>query len=124
MTSSYKQVLVHLDATQTAPARLAAGRRIAEKYGAAIAALYAVSPVFVEVPEMPALSPGLVRNLEEIDNERRARARTAFDRAMSTPGPGASWSETGEVPLADALARLPHGPLNPLWRTYHASHHT
>lgn len=105
MTSSYKQVLVHLDATQTAPARLAAGRRIAEEHGAAFAALYAVAPVFVEVPEMPALSPGLVRNLEEVDNERRARTRTAFDRAMATPGPVASWSETNEVPLIGAFAQ-------------------
>lgn len=105
MTTSYKQVLVHLDATQTAPARLAAGRRIAEEHGAAFAALYAVTPVFVEVPDMPAMSPGLVRNLEELDNERRTRTRTAFDRAMSTPGPVASWSDTSEVPLTGAFVQ-------------------
>lgn len=104
MTSSLKQVLVHLDATKAAPLRLAAARQIAQQQGAALASLYATVPVYLELPYAPEMSPGLAASLVDIDNERRAATRKMFDESMGTPGPIATWADTSTVPIIGAVA--------------------
>ena len=104
MSHTYKQVLVHLDATRAGPQRLALARRIAQQQGAAVTALYATVPVFLELPYAPDGAPGIVAALMDIDEERRVQARKAFDEAMKAPGPAAGWAETSEVPLIPAFA--------------------
>lgn len=105
MTATLKQLLVHLDATQATAHRLAAARRIADDHGAALAALYAASPSFVELPYAPELGPSLAASLVEVDEERRNRAAKAFDQAMAGPGTVASWAQTSEVPVIGAFAQ-------------------
>lgn len=104
MTTSCKQVLVHLDASRAAPLRLDVARRIAQQQGAALAALYATVPVYLELPYAPDGAPGVISALMEIDDERRAAARKSFDEAMKTPGPTATWAESSDVPLIPAVA--------------------
>ncbi|MDE2605136.1 MAG: universal stress protein [Burkholderiales bacterium] len=104
MTPSCKQVLVHLDATRAAPLRLDVARRLAQQQGAALAALYATVPVYLELPYAPDGAPGVIPGLMEVDEERRAAARKAFDEAMKTPGPVATWAESSDVPLIPSVA--------------------
>ena len=104
MSSSLKQVLVHLDATLAAPLRLSAARQIAQQHGAALAALYATVPVYLELPYAPEMSASVAAALVDVDNERRAATRKMFDETMRTPGPIASWGDTSEVPIIGAFA--------------------
>jgi nucleotide-binding universal stress UspA family protein len=105
MSTPYRQVLVHLDATRAAPLRLTAARGIAQEHGAALAALYATVPVYLELPFAPEVTPSVAATLIEIDNERRATARKVFDETMRTPGPIATWAETSEIPVVGAVAQ-------------------
>lgn len=104
MSSSLKQVLVHLDATRAAPLRLSAARQIAQQHGAALACLYATVPVYLELPYAPEMSPGVAATLVDIDNERRAATRKIFDETMRTPGPIATWADTSAIPVIAAFA--------------------
>ena len=104
MTSSRKQVLVHLDASRASALRLDVARRLAQQQGAALAALYATVPVYLELPYAPDGAPGVIASLMEVDNERRAAARKRFDEAMKTPGPAATWGEASGAPLIPAFA--------------------
>ena len=102
--SSYRQLLVHLDATRAAQQRLELARRIAREQGAAVTALYATVPVYLELPSSPDGAPGVIAALLEIEDERRAQARKAFDETLKVPGPAVGWAETNEVPLIPAFA--------------------
>lgn len=104
MTTSLRQVLVHLDATQAAPLRLAAARQLAQQQGAALAALYATVPVYLELPYAPELSPGVAAMLVDVDNERRDATRKMFDETMKTPGPVGTWADTSDFPLIGVFA--------------------
>lgn len=105
MNATYRQILVHLDATKAVAQRLAAARRIAQENGAELAALYATTPAYVELPFAPEIGPTVAAELVELDEQRRQRALKAFDEAMKGPGPMASWSQTSEVPTIGAFAQ-------------------
>ena len=104
MTTSLRQVLVHLDATRAAPLRLAAARQLAQQHGAALAALYATVPVYLEMPYAPELSASVAATLVDIDNERRDATRKMFDETMKTPGPIGTWGDCSDIPLIGAFA--------------------
>lgn len=105
MIPSLRQILVHLDPTRAAPHRLAVARELAQRFGTELAALYAVTPGFIELPFAPEMGPSLAATLVEIDEERCNQVRKAFDTAMAAPGPAASWAQTDEVPTAGAFAQ-------------------
>jgi nucleotide-binding universal stress UspA family protein len=105
MSTTIQQVLVHLDPTRAAERRLAAARGLAGRLSASLAALYAATPAFIELPYAPELGPTLAADLVRIDEDRRVQALKMFDAAMTTPGPMASWSQTGEVPTVGAFAQ-------------------
>lgn len=104
MTLSCKQILVHVDATRSAPLRLALARRLAEQQGAALAGLYAATPAFLEVPYTPEGVAGVVATLMAIEEARRQAARKAFDETLQAPGPIATWAETRNAPVVTAFA--------------------
>ena len=105
MSESLKQVLVHLDATARGAMRLKVARAIAQGQGAAVTALYAVTPALLEVPYTPEAGPNVAAALREIDEQRRAAARTAWDRQQSEPGPGVGWAEVSDYPIVASFAR-------------------
>lgn len=123
MNESLRQVLVHLDSTDAALHRLRVAREIAQDHGTAVSALFAAMPSFTGLPYPVETASSAVAPLIEIDNERRAQTRRAFDQACSTPGPIPSWSETEEVPIvsavvqqalyADLLVLGQHNPFDP-----------
>jgi nucleotide-binding universal stress UspA family protein len=104
MKESYAQLLVQLDATKHIEHRLSVARTIAQAHGAAVTALYAVTPALLEMPFAVESGPNAAVVLAEVDNDRRASARAAFDRANTPEGPQVSWAETGAFPLASSFA--------------------
>lgn len=112
MTTSYQQVLVHLDSAASAPARLRVARAIAQEHGAALAALYAAVPVYLELPYPPDGAPSIAASLMDVEAERRRAARSMFDETMRTPGPIGTWAETREFPAVGAfIAQAFHADL-------------
>lgn len=105
MSPCLRQILVHLDPGAASPGRLAAARRIAEQHGAGLAAFYAVTPGFIELPYAPEIGPSLAQSLVESDHARRDQVLKAFQREMNLPGPQATWAQTDEVPTAGAFAQ-------------------
>lgn len=105
MTTSLKQLLVHLDASPQAAQRLEAACRIGQAHGAAVTALYAVTPGFVELPFAPEIGPGVAASLHERDDGLRTRARAAFDRVLAAHGMKAAWAEVGNDPIMGVFAQ-------------------
>ena len=105
MKSSLMQLLVHFDASRRATPRLEFARRLARRHGAAVAALYAVTPSFAMPQFAPTLGPGTAVSLREVDDERLDRARTTFDRALASTGVPVSWGELTDYPVAGAFAQ-------------------
>ena len=105
MKSSLMQLLVHFDASRRAAPRLEFARQLARRHGAAVAALYSVTPSFAMPPFAPTLGPGTAVSLREVDDERLARARTTFDRALASTGVPVSWGELTDYPVAGAFAQ-------------------
>ncbi|MBH2020017.1 MAG: universal stress protein [Burkholderiales bacterium] len=105
MNASLAQLLVHLDASPQAVQRLEAARQLGQALGAAVTALYAVTPRFVELPFAPEIGPGIAVALREIDDELKQRAHAAFDQLLATPGIGMAWAEIPDDPIMAAFAQ-------------------
>ncbi len=105
MKESLTQLLVHLDGSPRAARRLAVARDIAQTHGAAVTALYAVTPALLVVPFAPEAGPSVAEALGQIDEERRTLARGVFDRSVATPGVHAAWAEVQDYPIVPAFAR-------------------
>lgn len=105
MKKSLTQLLVHLDGSPRAMHRLDVARRIAQSHGAAVTALYAVTPALLVVPFAPEAGSSVGTTLREIDDERRAGVRAAFDRSLATPGVHAAWAEVQDYPIVSAFSQ-------------------
>lgn len=92
-----QSILIHVDAGPHGEARLQLGRALGGRLGASVAALYAVTPVYVEMAlELSAGAPGDA--LLAIDETRRADARALVQRVCAQPGAQIEWREAGEMP--------------------------
>ncbi len=105
MKESFTQILVHLDAAPGASHRLEVARSIAQTQGAAVTALYAVTPALLVVPFAPEAGPSVASALQAIDDERRDAARALLEAGLSTPGVHAQWAEVRDYPIVPAFAR-------------------
>jgi nucleotide-binding universal stress UspA family protein len=105
MKTALTQLLVHLDATPQAAPRLAVARQIAQAHGAAITALYAATPDFLDMPFVSEAGPGMAAILRKLDDEQRARARAAFGQSLASPGIHANWAEVRGEPMLAAFAQ-------------------
>lgn len=103
--NAYRQLLVHLDDSAGNALRLRTARMIAESHGSAIAACYAVTSNHLEAAYGADVSHALLENLAERDEERRRRARQAFDVEMRAPGPVVGWSESKGIGCSIEFAR-------------------
>ncbi|MGV3572287.1 MAG: universal stress protein [Ramlibacter sp.] len=104
MTHSYRQILVHLDPTRSVTRRLATAMQVARQNEAALMALYAATPSFVELAYAPEIGSMIVPDLIDLDDRRRQRAIEVFDAAAAQPGANLRWSQTAEIPLSQAFA--------------------
>lgn len=105
MNSSLGQLLVHIDASPQAVQRVEVACRIRQAHGSAVAALYAVTPSFVELPFSPEVGPGIAAALRDIDDERRIRARAAFEKSLAKSNVDAAWSEIRDDPIIAVFAQ-------------------
>jgi nucleotide-binding universal stress UspA family protein len=105
MKESLSQLLVHLDASPGSAQRLEVARSIAQSQGAAVTALYAVTPALMVVPFAPEAGASVAASLREIDDERRAAARRMLERSVATPGVHAVWAEVQDYPIVPAFVR-------------------
>lgn len=105
MSSEIRQILVHLDASSRSSVRLNVARRLAQQHGAAVAALYAVMPTVIATPYISQASAAFGANLTAYDEQRRNRAKAAFDATMKDPGGPASWNELTEFSVTYEFSR-------------------
>lgn len=105
MNTSLAQLLVHLDASPQAVYRLDAACRLGQVHGAAVTALYAVTPSFVELPFSPDIGPDIAAALREIDDAQQARALAAFTQSRLASEVHASWAEVCEAPVSAAFVQ-------------------
>ena len=105
MNSPITQLLVHVDNSDRSAQRLAVARQLALSHGAALAALHAVTPSFVALPQIPAVGPDFAATMQAIDDEKRHRARQVFDAAMAglKDPRQANWCEIKEPPVIGAF---------------------
>lgn len=102
--SELKSILVHVDASQAAAVRVQAAAALAQACGAAATALYAVRPVYMQYPYSLSLSAEAASMLQQVEAERLARARAAFDAATVGAAVPVAWTAADGDPLR-ALAR-------------------
>ena len=105
MNARLAQLLVHLDTSAQTLQRLAAARQIGQAQGAAVTALYAVSPGLVELPFAPEIGPGIAASLRGIDEDLKQRAFDAFKQSLAMPGIDMAWAEMGDYPAMAAFTQ-------------------
>ncbi|MCM2250860.1 MAG: universal stress protein [Ramlibacter sp.] len=105
MKESLTQLLVHLDASPGAARRLEVARAIAQSHGAAVTALYAVTPALLAVPFAAEAGLSVAADLRDIDDERRTAARAMLERSLAVPGVHATWAEVRDYPIVPAFSR-------------------
>lgn len=89
---SIRSILVHVDGGRHSPARLEFARALAAHHEARLQALFAVTPRYLPLQwELGHMADAAVRS--EIDQEHRARAKAAFDRATGRSGWPMTWQE-------------------------------
>lgn len=98
MTSSIKQVLVHLDPTPAARQRLQVALGLAQQQGARLSALYATMPLFLAASVPPDAAAAMAM-LVEVDQEQRAATRNMFDEVVLACGIEATWSDTLDLSM-------------------------
>jgi nucleotide-binding universal stress UspA family protein len=98
---SLASILLHLDASPRCELRLEAAGRLAAQHGAELNALYSVVPGALQFPFADGVSAELLQRLRPVDDERRARARSLFDKAVAGGLQDARWL----APLEDLSLR-------------------
>jgi nucleotide-binding universal stress UspA family protein len=94
MTTRYRHILVHLDATQAMAHRLAAAIAVARQNRAELAALYAVAPRLGDLPYATEIGPSVATDLAALDARRRAQALKVFDQLTRDAGTVVHWSQS------------------------------
>jgi nucleotide-binding universal stress UspA family protein len=105
MVAHFSQILVHMDCSANAAERLRLARQIGSRHGAAVAAMYAATPSFVELPFAPEIGASVAADMRAIDEERTQRARRVFDAELATPGAHATWAEIRQAPVTSVFAQ-------------------
>lgn len=86
MDNGIRSVLVHLDGPQRAAERLQVARRVALEHGARVCAMHVSAPLPAVIPLESDPGGYLAELLLELDDERRAGSRAAFDAVLGSAG--------------------------------------
>ncbi|HVO08249.1 MAG TPA: universal stress protein [Burkholderiaceae bacterium] len=92
-----QSILVHLDAGPHGAARLRVARNLAGQFGATATALYAVTPLYVQMASDIVVGSA-ADSLIALDAERMTAARKLVTAANAEPGAQLQWSEAQEAP--------------------------
>lgn len=94
-----KDILVHMDSSPAAPARLDYAIRLAQKHDAHLAVLYVVAIAPIHQYTEADLGPELIEAHDKFMRESAAQAKAVFDRAVQAAGIAAEWRQAeGAVP--------------------------
>jgi nucleotide-binding universal stress UspA family protein len=105
MMNSLRSILLHIDASPRSAVRLQLARELGLQHEAAVTALYAVTPSFLESSFTQAEgSAELLRILEQMDADRRAAAKARVDREQGVGAPAMTWADLGNEPVIEAFA--------------------
>lgn len=105
MKTPVAQVLVHLDPSPGAALRLAVACQLAARQGAAVTALYAATPTFVDVPFAPGIGAEVAVALRQVDTTHLQRAREVFDASQKSAEVRATWVEVRDDPITAVFAQ-------------------
>jgi nucleotide-binding universal stress UspA family protein len=95
--NAIQTILVHVDAGPHGLPRLQVARALGARFGATVTALYAVTPVHVEMALELSMS-GASKALLQVDHARLAAARSLVDGACTEPGVPIGWRESVDAP--------------------------
>jgi len=105
-----QSILVHIDAGPHGAARLQVARRLGGQLGAGVTALYAVTPLYIQLSvELAAASTS--NALLALDQERLDAARKLVASAAAEPGLPIEWSEAPEAPEASFIRQALYADL-------------
>ncbi len=94
-----KDILVHMDSSPAAPARLDYAIHLARKHGAHLAALYVVAIAPIHQYTEADLGPELIEAHDKFMRESAAQAKAVFDARIQAAGIAAEWRQAeGAVP--------------------------
>lgn len=107
-----KHILVHVDASPRAAARLGLAQQLATRQGAELTAFYGVLPGLLATPWVGEGVAGLATQLVEIDGEQRASAQAIVEQAAARSGQVVPrWVDGGAAPYWSLLQRAPYADL-------------
>jgi nucleotide-binding universal stress UspA family protein len=122
--SEIKSILLHMDARASCALRQQTAHALAQRHGAQVDALYAVTPAVVQYPYAFTVDPPQAEEMVKLQEEQRDKAKANFARTAAQAG-GMSqlrWCEAHDEPShafvqrafgADLLVLSQHGPDDP-----------
>jgi len=102
--NALRSLLVPVDADPRCAARLLIARRLAERFGSRVTALFAANPPLLDMPLAHAAGGVAGTELEEIHAARRERARASVDEGLADLGERVHWAEASDLRLVAAVA--------------------
>ena len=105
MKAAIAQILVHFDPSPAAAQRLHVACKLAQRHGAALTALYAAMPTFVDVPFAPNLGPDMGVAMRQVDDTSLERAREVFDAGQKSAELRVTWAEIRDDPIMAVFAQ-------------------
>jgi nucleotide-binding universal stress UspA family protein len=119
--SDIKSILLHLDNAANGATRLQAAQALAQDLGAAVEALYAVTPVHMMYPYVFAAEAPMAAQMAALEEDQRKKHREVLAqlRATASASPKVSWTDTNDHPVrgfvhrswgADLLVLGQHAP--------------
>jgi nucleotide-binding universal stress UspA family protein len=118
-----RSILVHVDAGVHVRPRLQLAAALGKSLGADVTALYAVTPVFVELAFATAMG-ALPQGLLEVDESRLAKARTLVSAVSAESGVPIEWRAAREAPEAATITHALCADLLVLGQRDRADHQT
>ena len=103
MKSSYAQLLVHLDPSAQASARLHIAGLLATLFGATVTGLYAATSSQAGLAFAPEAGPEMVRALIAVDDNNLAQARAAFETSQANAPTRAKWAQVSDAAIVTAF---------------------
>jgi nucleotide-binding universal stress UspA family protein len=103
--NTLKTIMVHIDGTAQAAARLALAQNLAQVHRATLTAVFAVTPRFVPLPVPWVDGFPSVPLLDEVDPAHRDHARSIFDRVLGDTAVAARFEDVGEEPPVAGFVR-------------------
>jgi nucleotide-binding universal stress UspA family protein len=105
MKSSLAQVLVHVDPSPESALRLQVACKLAARHGAAVTALYAAMPTYVDVPFAPGVGAEMAVAMRQVDDTRMAQVRELFAASQESTEVRANWAEIRDDPVMAVFAQ-------------------